>query len=133
MHLCCLLTHVQVPLGTVVKDGGTGSVLRDLVEEGEVCVLAEGGEGGVGNAAFATAACRRTRESTEGGPGQEREVELELKTIADIGMVSVSFQFSSGGSRWIPRVPQNSPFPKSWLYVATWITTPARMQWCCEF
>ena len=66
MHLCCLLTHVQVPLGTVVKDAGTGSVLRDLVEEGEVCVLAEGGEGGVGNAAFSTAACRRTREFTKG-------------------------------------------------------------------
>ena len=71
-----------------MKDSATGSVLRDLMEEGQVCVLAEGGEGGVGNAAFATAVSRRTREFTEGGPGQEREVELELNTIADIGMVS---------------------------------------------
>ena len=70
-----------------MKDSATGSVLRDLMEEGQVCVLAEGGEGGVGNA-FATAVSRRTREFTEGGPGEEREVELELKTIADIGMVS---------------------------------------------
>ena len=80
--------YVKVPLGTVVKDVGTGSVLRDLQEEGEVCVLQEGGEGGVGNAGFATAACRRSREYTEGGAGQETEVELELKIIADVGMVS---------------------------------------------
>ena len=59
-----------------------------LTEEGEVCVLVEGGEGGVGNAAFATAECRRTQDYTEGSAGEEREVELELKTIADVGMVS---------------------------------------------
>ena len=78
----------KVPLGTLVKDVLTGVVLRDLTEEGEVCVLVEGGEGGVGNAGFATADCRRSREYTEGAPGGEREVELELKTIADVGMVS---------------------------------------------
>ena len=79
----------KVPLGTVVRDTATGATLRDLTEEGEVCVLVEGGEGGVGNTAFATANCRRSREYTEGVPGGEREVELELKTIADVGMVSV--------------------------------------------
>ena len=72
----------------MVKDVGTGATLRDLTEEGEVCVLVEGREGGVGNAAFATAECRRTRDYTEGSAGEEREVELELKTIADVGMVS---------------------------------------------
>ena len=72
----------------MVKDVATGATLRDLTEEGEVCVLVEGGEGGVGNAAFATAECRRTRDYTEGSAGEEREVELELKTIADVGMVS---------------------------------------------
>ena len=71
-----------------MRDTATGATLRDLTEEGEECVLVEGGEGGVGNAAFATANCRRTREHTEGTPGGEREVELELKTIADVGMVS---------------------------------------------
>ena len=78
---------MKVPLGTVVGDVVTGTLLSDLQEEGEVCVLAQGGEGGVGNAAFATASCRRTRECTLGDPGQEREIELELKTIADVGMV----------------------------------------------
>ena len=72
----------------MVKDVATGTTLRDLTEEGEVCVLVEGGEGGVGNAAFATAECRRTRDYTEGSAGEEREVVLELKTIADVGMVS---------------------------------------------
>ena len=76
--------------GTVVKDALTGATLRDLRDEGEACVLVRGGEGGVGNSAFATAGCRRSREFTEGGPGEEMEVELELKTIADVGMVSAS-------------------------------------------
>ena len=67
----------------------TGATLRDLTEEGEVFVLTEGGEGGMGNAAFATAHCRQTTEYTEGSPGEERGVELELKTIADVGMVSI--------------------------------------------
>ena len=73
----------------MVKDTTTGTILRDLTEEGEVCVLVEGGEGGVGNAAFATADCRRTRDCTVGSAGVESEVELELKTIADVGMVSI--------------------------------------------
>ena len=70
-----------------MKDALTGATLRDLRDEGEACVLVRGGEGGV---AFATAGCRRSREFTEGGPGEEMEVELELKTIADVGMVSAS-------------------------------------------
>ena len=76
--------------GTVVKDALTGATLRDLRDEGEACVLVRGGEGGVGSSAFATAGCRRSREFTEGGDGKEMEVELELKTIADVGMVSAS-------------------------------------------
>ena len=100
---------MKVPLGTVVRDSATGSVLRDLLEEEKVCVLAEGGEGGVGNAAFATAASRRTREFTEGGPGEEREVELELKTIADVGMVSL-FQ----RSRYIHCTIFTTCFSKYW-------------------
>lgn len=51
--------------------------------------MVEGGEGGVGNAALATADCRRTRDYTEGSAGGEKEVNLELKTIADVGMVSM--------------------------------------------
>ena len=61
----------------MVKDVATGATLRDLTEEGEVCVLVEGGEGGVGNAAFATAECRRTRDYTEGSAGGEREVDQD--------------------------------------------------------
>lgn len=86
-----IIFHKKVPLGTVVKDVLTGATLRDLKHEGEVCVLAMGGEGGVGNAPFATADCRRSREYIEGSPGKEREIDLELKTIADVGMVSILY------------------------------------------
>lgn len=73
-----------------MKDAATGTTISDLTEEGERFVLVEGGEGGVGNAAFATAHCRRTRDYTEGSAGGEREVDLELKTIADVGMVRMT-------------------------------------------
>lgn len=80
-----------------MKDATTGATLSDLTEEGERCVLVEGGEGGVGNAAFATAHCRRTRDYTEGSAGEEREVNLELKTIADVGMVRILGVGTGGG------------------------------------
>ena len=86
--MCDLLLYWQVPLGTTIKDMESENILSDLMVDGEECVVAEGGEGGVGNAAFATTYCRRTREYSEGSTGQERVVEMELKTIADVGMVS---------------------------------------------
>lgn len=76
-----------MPLGTVIKDVGTGAVLADLIKAGDSYTVACGGEGGVGNAAFATAECRRPWDFTPGEEGEERRVELEMKTIADIGMV----------------------------------------------
>lgn len=76
-----------MPLGTVIKDVGTGAVLADLIKAGDSYTVACGGEGGVGNAAFATAECRRPWDFTPGEEGEGRRVELEMKTIADIGMV----------------------------------------------
>ena len=65
-----------------------GVVLADLTEEGDSHVVATGGEGGLGNAIFASAEQRRPRDFTKGEVGEERVVEVELKTIADVGMVS---------------------------------------------
>ena len=80
-------TLLQVPLGTVVKDTVTGAVLDDLLKAGDSCTVVHGGEGGLGNAMFATAEHRRPLEFTAGGEGEEKSVEVEMKTIADVGMV----------------------------------------------
>jgi len=76
-----------VPPGTVVRDADSGEILGELLEEGDRLVVAEGGRGGRGNASFATATHQAPREWESGEYGEERRVELELKLIADVGLV----------------------------------------------
>jgi len=78
---------VPVPPGTQVKDAASGELLLDLVAPGERVVLFNGGHGGKGNARFKSATQRTPRKATPGGEGREVELELELKTIADVGLV----------------------------------------------
>lgn len=70
-----------------------GHVIADLTAESETFVAAQGGLGGLGNAYFKTASDRAPNVTTEGIPGEEKVVELELKTIADIGLVSITIIF----------------------------------------
>jgi GTP-binding protein len=77
---------IRVPPGTVLRDGTTGEVLHDLAEKTEV-IIARGGTGGRGNAAFATSVDRAPRRREEGRGGETRRVVLELKVIADVGIV----------------------------------------------
>lgn len=78
---------VKVPPGTVVKDAETGQLLADLVEHGQEAVIVKGGRGGKGNMRFATSVNPAPSISENGEPGEERWVELELKLLADIGLV----------------------------------------------
>jgi GTP-binding protein len=78
---------VRVPPGTTVVDDDTGEVIADLVENGQRAVIAKGGRGGRGNMRFATAANPAPHIAENGEPGQERYVTLELKLIADVGLV----------------------------------------------
>ena len=78
---------VKVPQGTLVKDAETGMVLADLVEIGQEAVICKGGRGGRGNAKFANSANRAPTFAELGEPGESRELLLELKLLADVGLV----------------------------------------------
>ncbi|HEX6059478.1 MAG TPA: GTPase ObgE [Gemmatimonadaceae bacterium] len=78
---------LPVPPGTVVRDADTGELLGEVLESGEELVVAKGGRGGKGNAFFVTATHQAPREWQPGEEGVERRLELELKLIADVGLV----------------------------------------------
>jgi GTP-binding protein len=78
---------IRVPSGTVVKDALSGEVLCDVESGPAEVVIASGGKGGRGNAAFATSTDRAPRRSEDGSPGERRRIILELKLIADVGIV----------------------------------------------
>ncbi|UII55029.1 GTPase ObgE [Cytobacillus spongiae] len=78
---------IKVPPGTVVTDANTNEVIADLTEHGQTAVIAKGGRGGRGNSRFATPANPAPELSENGEPGQERDVSLELKLLADVGLV----------------------------------------------
>ena len=78
---------IRVPMGTVVKDTETGEVLADLLEAGQETIIAKGGLGGKGNSRFATSLNKAPGYAEKGDPGEEHWLQLELKLIADVGLV----------------------------------------------
>ena len=78
---------IEVPLGTVIRDADTGEPVGDLVEQGQRALVARGGRGGRGNRAFASSTNQAPRIAENGEAGQERWLQLELKLIADVGIV----------------------------------------------
>lgn len=79
--------YLEVPLGTVVRDTETNEILFEITEEGEEKILLEGGKGGLGNWHFKTSTNQTPRYAQPGIPGQEKDVTLELKVLADVGLV----------------------------------------------
>jgi len=103
---------IKLPLGTIVKNAETGEVVADLLEENKKILIAKGGKGGLGNWHFKNSINQTPRYSQPGIPGETLELKLELKSVADVGLVGYP---SAGKSTFISVVsnarPEIAPYP----------------------
>ena len=97
---------LRVPVGTTVSDKATGQLLIDLAEHGQRVMLAKGGNGGLGNVHFKSSINRAPRQCTTGEPGEEFELYLELKVLADVGLLGMP---NAGKSTFIRSVSAAKP------------------------
>jgi GTP-binding protein len=98
--------EVRVPCGTVVHDVDTGELLCDLTTDGQRQMVAEGGRGGLGNTRFKSSINRAPRKTTNGTPGEARHLKLELKVLADVGLLGLP---NAGKSTLITAMSQARP------------------------
>ena len=98
--------EIPVPVGTVVRDADTGELIGDLTHEGQRLKVAQGGQHGIGNTHFKSSTNRAPRQFTHGTPGDQRTLELELKLLADVGLLGLP---NAGKSTLISRVSQARP------------------------
>jgi GTP-binding protein len=97
---------LKMPVGTIITDAETGQVLYELLVPGEVITIAKGGDGGFGNMRFKSAINRAPRQKTPGWPGEKKSLKLELKVLADVGLLGMP---NAGKSTFISAVSNARP------------------------
>ena len=97
---------LKMPVGTIITDAETGEVLYELLTAGEVITVAKGGDGGFGNMRFKSAINRAPRQKTPGWPGEIKKLKLELKVLADVGLLGMP---NAGKSTFITAVSNARP------------------------
>jgi len=97
---------LRMPVGTLIIDQNDGAIIADLTEHGQIALLAKGGEGGWGNIHFKSSTNRAPRQKSDGKEGERRELRLELKVLADVGLLGMP---NAGKSTFIAAVSNARP------------------------